>query len=591
MGGILSAEAALLAPYSAANRETYRHRILGTVNFDTPFLGMHPGVIVSGIGSLFKPKPASPTLKPLDASDTGNTLMPMPQQLATPNGTFAGSGLLPMPRGKGSSHSEYFPDQNTESLRTPTSPLSPLATPINDPNFDPPFPNDVRLPVRKGWDSTLHFIMKHSDGLTKATKSYVTSHLEFGGALADYRGLKARYERLRALEDVDDSAPESMQEYRPPRRIRFVNYYTASTGRSTYPKPATPHDKEHTDHQLDGPSSGLEERLQRATLSTASNASTRSASRSPRISIEDPRGETVTHIVPNVDEDEDPAEAETHSSPDEDMNHLDPSPATDDEAPLSGDGSSESRIVLPANYHLLPLGASLPDPTPTPTRSSTLSSALTLPPLPPLPTPPPPFDPTPYPSKDLLKLATQEHARLLKAHARALKDRDRAIAARRKVLAKRDKAADKALQEEEKARLKDEAAENKTRGKEEREREREREREKARSVQAREGESAATDPAIADPTPPPPPPKNKDTNTDKQKQKPPRDRKFCMLPPRGADGARDAAWVRTFMLGVDEVGAHCGLFVAGKPHYEALVLDVGTRVEGWVRGRGGREGR
>jgi hypothetical protein len=36
------------------------------------------------------------------------------------------------------------------------------------------------------------------------------------------------------------------------------------------------------------------------------------------------------------------------------------------------------------------------------------------------------------------------------------------------------------------------------------------------------------------------------------------------------------------MEGVDEVGAHCGLFVPRAPHYEALVGDVGERIAGWV---------
>ncbi|MCJ1384692.1 hypothetical protein MMC17_007810 [Xylographa soralifera] len=580
MGGILSAEVALLAPSSLADRQTYRHRILGTVNFDTPFLGMHPGVIVSGIGSLFKAKPASPTLKPVDTTEAGNSLMPMPQQLASPNGTFAGSGLLPMPGSENSTNWGYFPDQNAESLRTPTSPLSPLATPINDPNFDPPFPNDVRLPVRKGWDSTLHFIMKHSDGLTKATKSYVTSHLEFGGALADYRGLKARYERLRALEDIDDSEPESMQEYRPARRIRFVNYYTASTGRSTSPKPATTHEKEHTDHHPDGTDPGLEERLQRANLSTASNAITRSTSRSPRISIEDPRGEFVADIVPDVDEDEDLAEVGTHSDQGQDMEHLEPGPVPDDEE-LPGDGASESKIVPPADYHQTPLDTSTSDNTstidtadtspPTPShplspQSSTLSSTSSLPPLPRSPTPPPPFDPTPYPDKDTRKLAEKDHARQIKTYQRALKDRDSAIKDRRKLLEKREKTArlarDKAVKDDEKARLKDEAADH-----------------KARAVQEKKDSkrhpATAAARAPAETAPP---------------EKAKRDRKFCMLPARGADGARDACWPRVFMAGVDEVGAHCGLFVAGKPHYAGLVLDVGGRVEAWVRERGGGGG-
>jgi len=60
-----------------------------------------------------------------------------------------------------------------------------------------------------------------------------------------------------------------------------------------------------------------------------------------------------------------------------------------------------------------------------------------------------------------------------------------------------------------------------------------------------------------------------------------KDKKFCMLPPK-IDGKRDSCWVRVYMEGVDEVGAHCGLFFIG-PQYETLVGDVGARIEDWVR--------
>jgi len=36
------------------------------------------------------------------------------------------------------------------------------------------------------------------------------------------------------------------------------------------------------------------------------------------------------------------------------------------------------------------------------------------------------------------------------------------------------------------------------------------------------------------------------------------------------------------MEGVDEVGAHCGLFFPG-PQYESLVGNVGERIEAWVK--------
>ena len=50
MGGILAAEVALLGsdPRQAFG-SAFRHRIVGTICFDTPFLGMHPGVITSGM--------------------------------------------------------------------------------------------------------------------------------------------------------------------------------------------------------------------------------------------------------------------------------------------------------------------------------------------------------------------------------------------------------------------------------------------------------------------------------------------------------------------------------------------------------------
>jgi len=64
-------------------------------------------------------------------------------------------------------------------------------------------------------------------------------------------------------------------------------------------------------------------------------------------------------------------------------------------------------------------------------------------------------------------------------------------------------------------------------------------------------------------------------------EKPKKPRKFCTLP-RKVDRVRDWAWVEVQMHGVDEVGAHCGLFFPG-PHYEKLIGDVGSRIVAWVQ--------
>lgn len=56
MGGLLAAEAATDAS-NYAGQEAYPgakpNRIVGMMAFDTPYLGMHPHVVVSGIASLF----------------------------------------------------------------------------------------------------------------------------------------------------------------------------------------------------------------------------------------------------------------------------------------------------------------------------------------------------------------------------------------------------------------------------------------------------------------------------------------------------------------------------------------------------------
>lgn len=58
MGGLLAAEVVLLPATSEERRREGRaleHRILGVINFDVPFLGLHPGIVKSGLASIFKP--------------------------------------------------------------------------------------------------------------------------------------------------------------------------------------------------------------------------------------------------------------------------------------------------------------------------------------------------------------------------------------------------------------------------------------------------------------------------------------------------------------------------------------------------------
>ena len=59
-----------------------------------------------------------------------------------------------------------------------------------------------------------------------------------------------------------------------------------------------------------------------------------------------------------------------------------------------------------------------------------------------------------------------------------------------------------------------------------------------------------------------------------------------MLPSRDEKGQIDPCWVRVFMAGVDEVGAHCGLFFVDGERYEWFVGDVAGRIEDWIEKKG-----
>ncbi len=566
MGGILSAEVALLSPYSPASREYFRHRILGTISFDTPFLGMHPGVVVSGIGSLFRPAPDPPGTQPLQ-TDAGIASL---RQMTSP---AASSPMYDTPSSIGPQRG-YFDSTSTMPALASTAPgpidadsvLSPFASPPHDPNYNPPFPNDVRIPIRTGWDNAMHFITKHSDGLTKATKSYVTSHLEFGGCLADYKGLRNRYAKIRNLEDVNEFSHDQYQGGKQKPRVRFVNYYTASTGRVKALKvPET----EHLDQRASSPRPA-EIEMHDMSLSAhpaLTNSSTRSASRSPRISVEEHRD---GQILPQPFQDPDESLQESqHGLLDRDgasseigeMNAIDPMPVDDSDPSHIRDDETHFTPSMPENPPPDPPGNR---PTLSPTDNSLISppslpQMSSLPPIPPVPTEPPPFDPTQYIDKDARKLAEKEHARILKTYQRALKDRENAIKDRRKLLEKREKKArqdrEKQVKADEKQRIKDEKEESK------------------RQV-------------TLNPEPKPPTPKADKVDKTVLSKPPPaekkkKDKKFCMLPPK-IDGKRDSCWVRVYMEGVDEVGAHCGLFFIG-PQYETLVGDVGARIEDWVR--------
>lgn len=168
LGGILAADVVLLQQDGHP-----KHRILGLVGFDVPFLGIHPRVIATGTMSLIPQK---------DAADE--------EKLAREQESL---GLEPAFK------SAHF-----------------------SPNFDPPFKNDVRLVDRGFLSGVLHFVNKNTDHLSRSIFDRVVSPFKFAGCVNNYSELRRRYGHLMELEAESS-----------PWRVRFVNYYTASTGRKS----------------------------------------------------------------------------------------------------------------------------------------------------------------------------------------------------------------------------------------------------------------------------------------------------------------------------------------------------------------------
>jgi len=541
LGGILAAEVALLP--SSPNPTVFKHRLLGLLTFDTPFLGMHPGVISAGLGSIFRPK----------------------EKISVPVDDDCSS---PGPQSPGQqSFSNLSLSQTVDSSSIFGPPSS------DDPNYNPMFENDVRLaPERTGWDKAWYFIQKHADprnmdpsqlnaagdsvfakfeyainGLTKASKEYVLSHWEFGGCLADYPGLKKRYARIRSLEDVDELTHPTDPYGFNLHRVRFLNYYSASTGRLSSQGEKT-RGRQSSDAQLG-------DRTPSRSITPSQKDGARSAPRSPRISLEEhTNGAVIEKPPPDAAE---PEEDDALKPPSEgSLRSASPRPMDDDSDHAVADGlvpKAHNTPEAPSEEALNGTTESIASPKRT----------NTLPPIPDMPQEPPAFKPELYTAKDTLKQAQKEHSRTVKAFERAKKDRDKTIRDREKMIKKREKQAEKEAAKQKKLRLKQSSIVEKEQLK----------RQATLNPETYDAQIARD----AEET----------HQAEAQVRKKKRDKKFCSLPPKDENGQRDPCWIRVYMEGVDEVEAHTSLFFLG-PVYEKLVGDTSARIEEWVKEDGTR---
>ncbi|KAL2191242.1 hypothetical protein L209DRAFT_42684 [Thermothelomyces heterothallicus CBS 203.75] len=499
MGGLLAADVVLLPSQTPCDASTpFRHRILGTVSLDAPLLGLHPGVVVSGIASLFRPAQSPPLI------------------YEDSQGEHAEAGRSQTLSAGPSSCSEMLPSSEASSPHFDSS------SGPQDPYFNPPFPNDVAF-VDRGWfKNIIHFAAKHKEeNLAYAAANHIMSHLEFGACLADFAGLKSRYNRLRALEDVDNwNQPEAV-------RVRFANYYTVSTGmikKSRTPSPCG------SPRRPDGCEvRGASLRDAGSLASDQQILSEDVGVKPPGISIEEYSDGSGSDSLRVLDPMPEPESGTVHEPGSKSLasSEISRPPSPHEKETQEGGKASDAKDNL-LSVEDEPIGG------------DTTSS-----PIPAVPSPPevPCLDA--LPDKESRKRAEKAYKAALKAYAQAVKKRDRALEDRQKALDKRQR---KALREAKKM-----------------EKEQAKLLRKSPSTKDEEEQGGGT--KVEERT---------------GKEKPPRRRKFCMLPPKSSDGTVDPTWVEVYMEGVDEVGAHCGLFLPGR-HYEPLVGDVGERIAAWVR--------
>ncbi|KAL7959679.1 hypothetical protein V8C34DRAFT_279072 [Trichoderma compactum] len=564
MGGLLAAEMVLMPNQVSSSQSPLKHRILGTLSLDSPFLGLHPGIVASGISSLFQPSPTPPG-----------------QGSASPSPPEAHSA-------------------NPQPL-TPTMSMNSSLSEPRDPNFDPPYVNDTPFKEKSFLTRMMNFSSKHwSEGLITALGNHVASHLEFGGCLADYRGLMSRYSQIRALEDVDDLQVLSGGTFNDSHtRVRFVNYYTLASGR---PKPSSTAEASRDPSQVDVSTIPVSEynaeddintKLADMTISTAGDE-TRSLA-SPALSQPSTLAkecgliEPVAASAPKLEKGINHAGSSTQleePEPSVDSNRLsalsmlsmqeiDPIPMDETEHDFV---EQDLETALPATSDAPSVVTEGCVDEKKPPLDTPLASPpdIDLPPIPDLPHPPEQPDLSQCTDKDSRKQAEKEFGRLQKAYENAVKDRSKALREREKLIEKRQKKvqkdADKLEKDTKKQKQKAEQEKRRLEKEEEKAGKAEKKRldkEAAKQLAADEAKRAAAAAASSS-----------SASLAEAEDKPKKLRKFCNTPSK-TNGVMDPTWVSVYMDDMDEVTAHCAVFLPG-PRYDGLVGDVASRIVGWV---------
>ncbi|KAH9477613.1 hypothetical protein JR316_0009837 [Psilocybe cubensis] len=214
MGGLLAAEAA-----TDVSNNPHRYpgnrpkRIVGVVAFDTPFLGMHPHVVVSGIASLLpkgkedeeeKAKQSEralnqhPQVNIVDSGVTDDWEAFKRQINGTHMSNVGNAPYACSPR----SLFAHSPHPSRESgVSSPSSYLSLSPLPSRSPSPSPSGSSSLvdralTFVSAKPDDPLVRWLRKHADEPFTASKRWIVEHFQFGICMFDPSGLKQRYTNL-----------------------------------------------------------------------------------------------------------------------------------------------------------------------------------------------------------------------------------------------------------------------------------------------------------------------------------------------------------------------------------------------------------
>jgi len=355
--------------------------------------------------------------------------------------------------------------------------------------------------------------------------------------------------------------------------VRFVNYYTSSTGRSLDPQKPAPaavhpeHSFDLADAGVEGPGGSTLQEMTRETHLGVSPLTPNAHARNLSTSTLSSEGGEMTHLDP------DPVSGNGEFYETQDKGRSTP-------IPVIATQMKESEPPMPD--HAPP---SIPTDSATPAPAPPVAS-----PLPPRPTE---FDYSKIPDPTVRKAAEKAAAKAMKVWEKSVKDYEKTVKDWEKAIEKNErKKREKAKKDERKSATQhDRELERLRREKERMEREERRLKgipepptssASGQSAPALQSSVPIPSPSISPSPSPTPSPARSLAPVREGAKKKRRERKFCITP-----HAPDPCWMKVEMTGVDEVGAHCGLFFLGDV-YERLVGDVAGRIEGWVGEEGTR---